>query len=213
MNEASMCAALTGYLVGAFFLSAPALAQQSQPDDPVPPDAIRKIENIQRVIEKINRATANTDNAGSGAPERVTGQAESVQSALKALGATVTGKEIKINLSADVLFDFDKSTLRPEAGPALEKVATVLKQTPSANTLIEGHTDGKGTDPYNQALSERRAESVRGWFIVHGIRYSAISALGWGKTRPIAPNSKPNGSDDPDGRQKNRRVEITVKTE
>jgi outer membrane protein OmpA-like peptidoglycan-associated protein len=77
--------------------------------------------------------------------------------------------------------------------------------------LIEGHTDGKGNDQYNQKLSERRADAVRRWLAEHGIA-AAMTTHGWGKTRPVAPNTKPNGADDPDGRQKNRRVEITVKT-
>ena len=77
--------------------------------------------------------------------------------------------------------------------------------------LIEGHTDGKGGDQYNQRLSEQRADSVRRWLVEHGVT-TPMTTHGWGRTRPIAPNIKPNGADDPDGRQKNRRVEITVKT-
>jgi outer membrane protein OmpA-like peptidoglycan-associated protein len=65
--------------------------------------------------------------------------------------------------SADVLFDFDKADLRSEARPALTKVADVLRAHAKAVTLIQGHTDGKGTDQYNQPLSERRAEAVRRW--------------------------------------------------
>lgn len=136
---------------------------------------------------------------------------EPLQAALKDLGATVKGREIKINLAADVLFDFDKSSLRPEAGPALAKVVAVLQSYPKAAVLIEGHTDGKGNDQYNQRLSEQRANSVRQWLVEHGVA-TPMTTRGWGKTRPIAPNTKPNGADDPEGRQKNRRVEITVNT-
>jgi outer membrane protein OmpA-like peptidoglycan-associated protein len=123
----------------------------------------------------------------------------------------VTGHQIKINLAADILFDFDKADLRPEAAPELEKVLAVLKSYPAAKALIEGHTDGKGSDSYNQPLSERRAQAVRRWLIDHGA-ITPIATRGWGKTRPIVPNAKPNGIDDPEGRQKNRRVEITVNT-
>ncbi len=84
----------------------------------------------------------------------------------------------------------------------------VLKSYPTAKALIEGHTDGKGSDSYNQPLSERRAEAVRRCLIDHGAT-TAMLTHGWGKTRPIVPNTKPNGADDPEGRQKNRRVEIT----
>jgi outer membrane protein OmpA-like peptidoglycan-associated protein len=149
--------------------------------------------------------------AMGGAASQIRGAPENVQGALNDLGAKVTGRQIKINLAADVLFDFDKADLRPEAGPALEKVLAVLKSYPMANVLIEGHTDGKGGDQYNQRLSERRADSVRSWLVVHGAT-TQMAIRGWGKTRPIAPNTKPNGEDDPEGRQKNRRVEITVNT-
>ena len=146
-----------------------------------------------------------------GGPSKLAAGATPLQATLKDLGATVAGRQIKINLSADVLFDFDKATLRPEAGPELEKVLAVLQSYPAAKVLIEGHTDGKGTDQYNQPLSERRADSVRRWLVEHGAT-TPVTIHGWGKTRPIAPNTKPNGADDPEGRQKNRRVEITVNT-
>jgi len=120
-------------------------------------------------------------------------------------------REVKIYLPADVLFDFDRADLRPEAGPVLERVATVLRSDPTASATIEGHTDGKGNDQYNQALSERRAQSVRLWLGGHGVS-SSMAARGFGKTRPVAPNTMPNGVDNPEGRQKNRRVEITFTT-
>ena len=120
-------------------------------------------------------------------------------------------REVKIYLPADVLFDFDRADLRPQAGPVLERVASVLRTDPTASATIEGHTDGKGNDQYNQALSERRAQSVRLWLGGHGVT-SSMAARGLGKTRPVAPNTLPNGADNPEGRQKNRRVEITFTT-
>ena len=142
----------------------------------------------------------------------IVGMTRGVDATLKDLGAKVTAKEIVIALSADVLFDFDKYNLKPAAVEALTKVATVLKSLGRAPAIIEGHTDGKGSNAYNQRLSERRAQSVRDWFIKQGgIDARRLSARGFGKTRPVAPNTKPDGSDDPEGRQKNRRVEIRVK--
>jgi outer membrane protein OmpA-like peptidoglycan-associated protein len=142
----------------------------------------------------------------------IAGMTLGLDAMLKDLGAKVTEKEIVIELSADVLFDFDKSNLRPEAVDALTKVAAILKGTGKSPATIEGHTDGKGSDAYNQPLSERRAQSVRDWLVKQGgIEASRLSAKGFGKIRPVAPNAKPDGSDDPDGRQKNRRVEIRVK--
>jgi outer membrane protein OmpA-like peptidoglycan-associated protein len=76
---------------------------------------------------------------------------------------------------------------------------------------IEGYTDGKGSDSYNQKLSLRRAESVKKWLETHGLAGIRFSAAGFGAKNPVAPNTKPDGSDDPEGRQKNRRVEIVIR--
>jgi outer membrane protein OmpA-like peptidoglycan-associated protein len=132
-----------------------------------------------------------------------------VEGLLKDLNAEVRGREVRIAVSADVLFDFDKANLRKEATPELEKVAAVLKEYPKATARIDGHADGKGDAAYNQKLSERRAEAVRRWFEKEGVK-TKMSAKGWGKTKPVAPNTRPDGKDDPEGRQKNRRVEVIL---
>ena len=135
-----------------------------------------------------------------------------IDGALRDLGAQVTPEEIRIELSADVLFDFDSDRLRPDAVGSLKKVASILAAYPDRPVQIEGHTDSKGAEDYNQALSLRRAESVKSWLVKDGGADAArIHTSGAGKTRPKVPNQKPDGSDDPDGRQKNRRVEIVVR--
>lgn len=134
---------------------------------------------------------------------------QDVSGLLRDLNAEVRGREVRIALSADVLFDFDKADLRPEAKPSLDKVVAVLKSYPKAVATVEGHTDSKGDDRYNQKLSERRAESVRKWLAANGADLK-ISTRGWGETKPLQPNAGPDGKDDPEGRKKNRRVEITV---
>lgn len=199
----------------------PAAAQALQPDEPLPPGTKAtvlplkaSVLTLKPTILPLKAAVLELRGFGAGlggGPAALKAHVEPLQAALKDLGATVKGREIKINLAADVLFDFDKSTLRPEAGPALGKLIAVLQSYPKAAVLIEGHTDGKGNDQYNQRLSEQRANSVRQWLVEHGVA-TAMTTRGWGKTRPIAPNTKPNGADDPEGRQKNRRVEITVNT-
>ena len=136
----------------------------------------------------------------------------SLDAALRDLGAKVTEREVVIALEADVLFDFDKAELKPVAVGALEKVAGILKRMGNAPVTVEGHTDAKGKDDYNQKLSDRRAASVRDWLVKQGgVAAGRMSAKGFGRTRPVAPNGKPDGSDDPEGRQKNRRVEIRVR--
>src|SRR5258708_15054 len=136
-----------------------------------------------------------------------------IEAVLKDLGAKITDREIRIDLSADVLFDFDKYTLRPVASESLRKVAQVVSNHPDAPLAIEGPTDGKGTHPYNLTLSGNRAAAVKKWLAENGGgKGSRSTAQGGGETRPVAPNNKPDGSDDPDGRQKNRRVELTLTT-
>ncbi|HYU23579.1 MAG TPA: OmpA family protein [Thermoanaerobaculia bacterium] len=119
--------------------------------------------------------------------------------------------EIRIDLAADVLFDFDKADLLPKAEQTLQKAADLIKQRNAKGVVrIEGHTDAKGNDAYNQKLSERRADAVKRWFESHGL-HEHFATAGFGAKKPVAPNAKPDGSDDPEGRAKNRRVEIVVK--
>jgi outer membrane protein OmpA-like peptidoglycan-associated protein len=94
----------------------------------------------------------------------------------------------------------------------LHQAATIISQKAKGVVRIEGHTDSKGNDAYNQKLSERRANSVKVWLIdKEGLRNVQFATEGFGAKKPVAPNKKPDGSDDPEGRQKNRRVEIILK--
>jgi outer membrane protein OmpA-like peptidoglycan-associated protein len=122
-----------------------------------------------------------------------------------------TDTEFRIELAADVLFEFDKATLLPKAEDTLKKAAAFVHERAAGVVEIEGHTDAKGDDAYNQRLSERRADSVRQWFVRNGLRDVRFASRGLGETKPVAPNAKPDGSDDPEGRQKNRRVEIVIR--
>lgn len=133
-----------------------------------------------------------------------------LEGALKELNAQVTPREIKINLAADVLFDFDKSDLKPAAEIALNKLLTVVMASPGAAVSVVGYTDAKGTDAHNLPLSQRRAAAVKSWLVAHGAIASGIATKGLGAANPVAPNINADGSDNPEGRQKNRRVEITV---
>jgi outer membrane protein OmpA-like peptidoglycan-associated protein len=121
-----------------------------------------------------------------------------------------TETEVRIELAADVLFEFDKASLLPKAEDTLNQAAEFIRQRAAGVVRIEGHTDAKGDAAYNQGLSERRAASVQQWFARKGLADLRFSSRGFGETRPIAPNAKPDGADDPEGRQKNRRVEIVI---
>jgi outer membrane protein OmpA-like peptidoglycan-associated protein len=122
------------------------------------------------------------------------------------------GRGLRITLDADVLFDFDRAELRRDAGPRLQRLMEeVSARIPRPAFRVEGHTDWVGSDAYNLRLSARRAESVRNWLVQSGgVPRPAISTVGYGESRPVAPNSTPDGRDDPEGRQRNRRVELLV---
>ena len=116
-------------------------------------------------------------------------------------------KTVQIRLPSDVLFEFAKADLTPAAQGAIAAVDDEIGAGRGTVT-IEGHTDAFGDDASNQTLSERRAEAVRGALeAVLGGSFS-YRAVGFGETRPVAPNTRPDGSDDPDGRALNRRVVI-----
>jgi outer membrane protein OmpA-like peptidoglycan-associated protein len=174
-------------------------AQKYKLNDPIPPGATGKVLPLQGRVTDLR-----------GISSAVAGKVDALNAALKDLGARATDTEIQIELSSDVLFDFDKSDLRPVAIPSLLKVVTVMQFYPAYLCTIGGHTDGKGGKEYNQRLSERRANSVETWLVGHGAS-NQMNTQGFGDTKPVAANTKPNGSDDPEGRQKNRRVEITLK--
>lgn len=126
--------------------------------------------------------------------------------------AAESRRELVFELGADLLFDFDRAELRPEADPVLRALLEQVKEKlRKPRFRVEGHTDAKGEEAYNQKLSERRAASVRDWLVRKGgVAPAAIVTTGWGETRPVAPNTRPDGSDDPVGRQRNRRVVVTV---
>jgi outer membrane protein OmpA-like peptidoglycan-associated protein len=126
------------------------------------------------------------------------------------VAVTETETQVMIEVSGDVLFDFDSADIRAEAVPALASVAEVINRFPETGVLIGGHTDSIGADSYNLRLSEQRAESVKAWLAAHGVDGARLRTQGFGMARPVAPNTHADGSDNPEGRQKNRRVEITV---
>jgi OmpA-OmpF porin, OOP family len=117
-------------------------------------------------------------------------------------------------LTIHVNFDFDKSDITKADAAELKKAIDFLWKYPGAKVKVEGHTDSKGTEEYNQKLSERRAEAVKQYLIKEGaVGKTMISATGYGELRPIAPNKTKNGKDDPAGRAENRRVEILIISE
>ncbi len=123
-------------------------------------------------------------------------------------GASAT--EMIVDLPSDVLFAYDSSKLATGAGVALSRTARIIADGGPGPITITGYTDGKGEDDYNLKLSEHRAEAVADWLTDHGVAKSRVTTHGRGKANPVAPNAKLDGSDDPGGRARNRRVEVTV---
>jgi OOP family OmpA-OmpF porin len=110
----------------------------------------------------------------------------------------------KVTLAADVLFDFDKSVLKPEGKAKLDDLANKVKAINLEVVIAIGHTDSIGSDAYNQKLSVRRAESVKAYLVSKGVEPNRIYTEGKGEKQPVASNKTK------EGRQKNRRVEIEV---
>src|SRR5262249_12987362 len=117
-----------------------------------------------------------------------------------------TARGLIVNIS-DVLFDFNKFTLKPGAREKLAKVSGILLAYPGLQIQLEGHTDSIGSDEYNQKLSESRAAAVRDYIVGQGVPGNTVTAVGLGKANPVASND--NGA----GRQRNRRVEMVVSGE
>jgi outer membrane protein OmpA-like peptidoglycan-associated protein len=133
------------------------------------------------------------------------------QPAAPALEVTESASELKINLGGDILFDFDRANIRHDAEPTLDQVLKLVQGYPNSSVLIDGYTDSKGSASYNVNLSGCRASAVKAWLVSKGIPEQNLWSRGNGADKPVASNTHEDGSDDPDGRKKNRRVEITIK--
>jgi outer membrane protein OmpA-like peptidoglycan-associated protein len=188
-----------------FLLSTPVFAQPySGPDDK------RAIQEAEKAVQRLGPDRGAISIIGLE-PVSISGSSAGITKTLSDLGAKQVGKEIHITLSGDVLFDFDKWDIKPEAEETLLKLATGIKETNKKNVLIEGHTDSKGSDSYNLELSQKRADSVRDWFISKGgITEVQFQTKGYGESTPVASNTKQDGSDNSEGRAQNRRVEIKI---
>ncbi|MDQ3056189.1 MAG: OmpA family protein [Pseudomonadota bacterium] len=129
-------------------------------------------------------------------------------------GQTIGPDGCPVPVSIDlkgVNFDFDKSTLRPDAIAILNEAIEILKRYPDLRVEVAGHTDSIGSDAYNQGLSERRARAVYDYLTSNGIDAGRLAGpTGYGESRPIAPNTNEDGSDNPEGRARNRRTELNV---
>jgi outer membrane protein OmpA-like peptidoglycan-associated protein len=121
-------------------------------------------------------------------------------------GAVVerVGEGIQVTFESGLLFDFDSDRVRADAAQNLRNLASSLDKYPNTSLLIVGHTDAKGSDDYNQTLSEKRARSTANYLTTQGVSLLRLQTVGRGETEPVAPN------DTDMGMQKNRRVEVAI---
>lgn len=154
------------------------------------------------------QAARDAQKAAEQSAQQATQQAEQMREKLKdqlnqVLQTKETARGLIVNMS-DVLFDFNKYTLKPEAREKLAKVSGILLAYPNLKLQVEGYTDNIGSDEYNQKLSEERADGVRDYLVSQSVQQANVTAQGYGKSDPIADNSSNAG------RAQNRRVQLVV---
>jgi outer membrane protein OmpA-like peptidoglycan-associated protein len=162
----------------------------------------RDVQLAQQEAEARARETQEAQRKAQAATDR----AEELEKRFAELNAKQTERGFELTLS-DVLFEFDKATLKPGAARSLSSVAEFLRENPQRKITIEGYTDNVGSDAYNMELSQRRADSVRDFLVHNGISGARIAARGLGEEYPVASNETQAG------RQQNRRVQIIIADE
>ena len=154
------------------------------------------------------RAAREAQKAAEAGAQQASQQTEQMRERLKdqlnqVLQTKETARGLIVNMS-DVLFDFNKYTLKPEAREKLAKVSGILLAYPGLKLQVEGYTDNIGSEEYNQKLSEQRADGVRDYLVSQSVKDNNVTATGYGKSDPIADNSTSSG------RAENRRVQLVV---
>jgi outer membrane protein OmpA-like peptidoglycan-associated protein len=187
---------------------AQAQAQQSQAVAEQQAAARAKADAEAKEAEAKAAQAKAAQQAAEQTAQQATQQAEQVREKLRqqlnqVLQTTETARGLIINMS-DVLFDFNKYTLKPEAREKLAKVSGILVAYPGLKVQVEGYTDNIGSDDYNQKLSEQRADGVRDYLVAQSVTDSNVTAQGFGKADPVADNTSDKG------RAQNRRVELVV---
>ena len=183
--------------------SAAALAQQQSAEAA----AAQAARDRAAAQEQQHAAQAEAEKARQAAAQAEAEKAQLRAQLLSQLNSILQTRDsargLIVNMS-DVLFDTGSYTLKPGAREKLAKISGIVLAHPGLSLQIEGHTDSVGGDDFNQQLSERRADSVRDFLAAQGVPGSSITARGFGKMQPVASN------DTPEGRQRNRRVELVV---
>ena len=142
--------------------------------------------------------------AGAIIGQRMDRKAAELEEELENAEVERVGEGIKVTFDSGILFDFDSAELQRSSYTSLDDLVESLQKYPNTEVLVVGHTDSKGSESYNQELSERRAESAATFLMRRGLAPSRVTTLGKGELEPVASN------DSAYGRQQNRRVEIAI---
>jgi len=184
-----------------------ARAQAQQQQQQAQADADRARQAAAQAEAQRQQAEAQRAQADSQRQQAEAERAQMRERLMQQLNAVLETREsargLIVNIN-DVLFDFNKYTLKPGAREKMAKVSGILLAYPGLKLQLEGHTDAIGSDDYNLKLSQQRADAVRDFLVEQGVSLANISAVGLGKDSPVASN------DTAAGRQQNRRVELVV---
>jgi outer membrane protein OmpA-like peptidoglycan-associated protein len=142
--------------------------------------------------------------AGAIIGARMDRQAKELEQNIQGAKVERVGEGIQVTFDSGLLFDYDSDVVKAEAQHNLRVLAGSLGNYPDSDVLIVGHTDDRGTDSYNQTLSERRAAAAATYLASQGVTRARIRTMGLGETEPVSPN------DNDAGRQANRRVEVAI---
>jgi outer membrane protein OmpA-like peptidoglycan-associated protein len=166
--------------------------------------ALEQQRRAEEAAQQARQAAAQADAQRQQAEAERTRMRERLRQQLSAILETrETARGLIVNIN-DVLFDFNKYTLKPGAREKMAKVAGILLAYPGLKLQLEGHTDSIGSDDYNMKLSQERADAVRDFLVEQGVQPASISSVGMGKAEPVASNATAAG------RQENRRVDLVV---
>jgi outer membrane protein OmpA-like peptidoglycan-associated protein len=202
LRQSSNCASLRSLLAALVMCAAVTASAQENPPAAVPKGVVNKSFDLNYESRDLRYQVEDLPGTAQPPQPPVTEEPQ--------LEVKENQQEIHIAVPADAIFDSGKATIRHDAEAALHQVAGIIGKYPEANVRIDGYTDDKGPATRSRRLSGRRADSIAAWLEKNGFD-GDITAKGHGRANPIAPNTKPDGSDNPEGRRKNRRIEITVK--
>src|SRR5438309_2856020 len=181
-----------------------AAQQQLQQSEQARQAALAQQQTLTQQAEQARLQAQQSDQARAQAVQQAEEQRQRLLKQLNQVLQTRDSARGLIVSMSDVLFDFNKATLKPDAKLRLAKVSGIILADPDLRTEIDGFTDNKGTPQYNMTLSDKRAKAVRDFLVAQGVGTDAVTTRGFGESNPVASNATAAG------RQQNRRVELVV---